>query len=177
MNYHIFEIINGWAGRSDGLDDLMEFLATTLIYAIFALTALLCGYALYRRRIRAVVLTAVALALAFAAALVTSHLSHEVRPFQSHRVVQLIPHEAGVALPSDHATAAFTMAFAIGVFVHRGWAIVLAVAAAAIGFGRVWVGVHYPGDIAAAVLIAVAAVAVTAAADRYLRRAAAVPTS
>jgi undecaprenyl-diphosphatase len=32
VNYHQFELINQRAGRADGVDDVMEFTATWLIY-------------------------------------------------------------------------------------------------------------------------------------------------
>jgi undecaprenyl-diphosphatase len=170
MNYHIFQVINGWAGRSDGVDDLMEFTATALIYAVFAAAGILGLLALRRRRIRALTLTGAALLLAFLTATLVSHLSHELRPFQGHTVTQLIAHEPGVSMPSDHATAAFPLAIAIGVFLRTWWAIALAIAAAAIGFARIWVGIHYPDDIIVALLIAAGAVLVVACADMLLRR-------
>ena len=34
-------------------------------------------------------------------------------------------------------------------FLHRGWGALLTVAALIIGLSRVWVGVHYPGDVLA----------------------------
>ncbi len=170
MNYHLFSLINGWAGRSDGLDDVMEFLATTLIYVVFAGAFVLGAQALVRRRIRALVLVGASLAVAFAVAMVLSRLNDQVRPFQTHHVHQLIAHEPGVSLPSDHATAAFTIAVAIAAFLHRGWSILLGAGALAIGFARVWVGVHYPGDILAGLVIAVLAVGIVALGDRVVRR-------
>jgi undecaprenyl-diphosphatase len=166
VNYQLFQAINGLAGRADGLDDAMEFAANWLIYGVFAVAAALVGAALYERRRRPVGQVAVALALAFVAATAISHLSGEVRPFQTHHVHQLIAHENGTSLPSDHATAAFTIAVAIGVFLHRRWGAVLLVAAAVIGLARIWVGVHYPGDIATALVIAVLAVGAVALAGR-----------
>jgi undecaprenyl-diphosphatase len=152
----------------------MEFTATALIYAVFVAAAILGLLALRRRRLRALALTGAALALAFLTATLVSHLSHELRPFQGHTVTQLIAHEPGISMPSDHATAAFTLAIAIGVFLRTRWAIALTVAAAAIGFARIWVGVHYPADIIAALLIAVTAVLAVASVD-VLRRRRAVP--
>lgn len=175
MNYHIFEVINGWAGRDDTVDDIMEFAATWLIYLVFAAGAGLGGHALRRHRIRPLVLIAVTLAVAFAAATVLSHLSHQLRPFQTHHVVQLIAHDNGVSLPSDHATAAFATAAAVAVFLHRGWGAALATAALAIGVARVWAGVHYPGDIAAAALIGAVATALVWSAERLLRQRAGTP--
>lgn len=154
VNYHLFELINQRAGRSDGVDDVMEFAATRLIYAVFVVAAALVALALYRGQVRSVLETAAVLVLAFAAAVGLKLLSRELRPFQTHQVHQLIAHGGGVSLPSDHATAAFAIAFAIGMFLHRGWGVLLAVVAVLIGLSRVWVGVHYPGDILAAVVIA-----------------------
>ena len=169
MNYQLFALVNGWAGRWDGLDDAMEFAATGLIYLIFAVSAGLVATALYRRRLRPVVELGVALVLAFAGAQLLAHLSNEVRPFQSHQVHQLIAHEPGVSLPSDHATAAFALAFGVYAFLSRRWGIVLGVLALAVGSSRVWVGVHYPGDILAAAAIAGLAVLEVSMCSRWAR--------
>jgi undecaprenyl-diphosphatase len=154
MNYHLFEMLNRWAGHADTLDDIMELAATWLIYPVFGLAAAVVSAELYRRRLRPVLELGAALVLAFATAVALAHGSHELRPFQTHHVHQLIAHDPGVSMPSDHATAAFAIAIGIGVFLNRRWGLVLAVAAVAIGVSRIWVGVHYPGDIAAAAMIA-----------------------
>ena len=167
VNYRLFELINDHAGRIDGIDDVMEFAATRLLYLIFAVTALLAVATLRRRRIRPVVELGAALVLAFAAATVLAHSNSQQRPFQSHHVHQLLPHDAGVSLPSDHATAAFALAFGVYAFLNRRWGVVLAGAALVVGVARVWVGVHYPGDIlAAAVIAGLAVVAVSVASHR-----------
>jgi undecaprenyl-diphosphatase len=166
VNYQLFQAVNGLAGRVDGVDDTMEFAANWLIYGVFAVAAALVGQALRQRRRGPVVQVAAALALAFLAAQVLSHLNGQVRPFQTHHVHQLIAHENGTSLPSDHATAAFTLALAIGFFLHRAWGGVLLVAAVAIGLARIWVGVHYPGDIVAGLVIAVVAVAAVSLVSR-----------
>ncbi|MEU0556703.1 phosphatase PAP2 family protein [Dactylosporangium sp. NPDC006015] len=81
---------------------------------------------------------------------------------------ELIPHDAGGSLPSDHATAAFTIAVAIGWFLYRRWGITLLVTATVVGVARIWVGVHYPGDILAGLGIALASVLVIEAATRLV---------
>lgn len=168
VNYHLFELINGAAGRRDGVDDVMEFGATWLIYPVFLVAAALAALSLYRFRLRPVIDLAVTLFFAFAASTVIAHLSAEVRPFQAHTVHQLVAHGPGVSLPSDQATAAFALAVGVGLFLHRGWGWVLAVAALVVGFARVWVGVHYPGDVAAGAMIAVLA-GLTVIASRRIR--------
>ncbi|GAA0961315.1 phosphatase PAP2 family protein [Virgisporangium aurantiacum] len=166
MNYQLFQAINDLAGRLDPLDDAMEFAATWLIFGIFAAAAVTMVLAVRRGDRARVGDTAVALAVAFVSARALSHLNGQQRPFQTHHVHQLIAHGNGVSLPSDHATAAFTVALAVAVFLHRGWGIALLVAAAAVGLARIWVGVHYPGDILAGLAIAVLAVTAVLTANR-----------
>ncbi len=169
VNYLFFQLINDNAGRSGLLDALMVFAAQYLIFVVFAVVAVLGLLALLARRIRELVQTGAALVLAFLMATVLNHLSTQLRPFQTHQVHQLIPHDGGVSLPSDHATAAFALAFAIGAFLSRRWGLVLTAAALLIGFARVWAGVHYPGDILAAALIAGLAVLEVTVAGRWRR--------
>ena len=159
MNDQLFELLNREAGRFDSLDDVIEFAAQWLIYLSFAIAGILGCQALHRRQFRPLVQLGVTLVLAFGAATALAHISSQLRPFQSHPVHQLIAHDPGVSMPSDHATAAFALAFGIGTFLHRGWGVVLTVLAVVIGFARVWAGVHYPGDIAVGALIAALATA------------------
>jgi undecaprenyl-diphosphatase len=154
VNYRLFEMINSLADRADNVDDIMEFAATWLIYAVFAASAGVVGVALYRRRLRPVLELGTTLVLAFAMAAILGRLSSEQRPFQSHQVHQLIAHGPGVSMPSDHATAAFALAFGIYAFVDRRWGLAFTAAALLIGLARVWSGVHYPGDILAGTIIA-----------------------
>ncbi|WP_344513592.1 phosphatase PAP2 family protein [Dactylosporangium maewongense] len=63
---------------------------------------------------------------------------------------------------------AFAVAAAIGWFLHRRWGITLLVTATVIGVARIWVGVHYPGDILAGLGIALASVLVIEAATRLV---------
>ncbi|OKI65995.1 phosphatase PAP2 family protein [Micromonospora sp. CB01531] len=179
MNYHLFELINAAAGRSDPVDDIFEWAAMWLIFVLGVVAAVpvLCSV---RSRPAAVVRVAGALAVAFVVGQVVAAVSTEVRPFQTHSVHQLIPHAAGPSLPSDHATAAFAVAFAVGAFLSRRWGVALTVLATIIGFARVWAGVHYPADILAGVFIAAAAVAVVhtggRAYDRWARQRSSRPT-
>ncbi len=154
MNYQLFQLINSAAGRWTPVDNLMRFAAVDLIFVVFAGAAVVIIRDLVRRRTRNVLCLGATLVLAFGLGLVLAGTSREMRPFQGHRVHQLIPHAPGVAMPSDHATAAFALAFGVLVFLNRRIGLVLAVAAALIGFARIWVGVHYPGDVGASVLIA-----------------------
>jgi undecaprenyl-diphosphatase len=154
VNYRLFNLINSAAGHWAVLDHLMRFAAVDLVFLVFSIAGAVVLHALLQRRFRAVLCFGATLALAFALAQVLAHLSREQRPFQDHQVHELIPHTPGVGMPSDHATAAFAIAFGLMAFLSRRAGIALTPVAVLIGFARVWTGVHYPGDILAAALIA-----------------------
>jgi undecaprenyl-diphosphatase len=56
------------------------------------------------------------------------------------------------SFPSDHASAAFAIAFAVFIFDRRVGALFLG-AATVIGTGRIVVGAHYPADVLAGALV------------------------
>jgi membrane-associated phospholipid phosphatase len=111
--------------------------------------------------------------LASASALVSSGLALLVnqlvasiwlreRPFAAHpsaHVWGTRSHDP--SFPSDHASAAFAIAFAVFVYDRLVGSIFLA-AAVVVGAGRVMVGVHYPGDVAAGCLVGLASALVVA---------------
>jgi len=163
MDYRIERWINGPAGHHAGLDALMRGAANWGQWVFIALIAgwFLFGWARGHARDRQGALTA--LAAAAGALLVNQGLSHlwgRDRPFTDHpRVVHLlIGHGADGSFPSDHAAAAFAIA-AVLFAVHRRLGAVALLAAALMSVARVYVGVHYPGDVLAGALVGVAVAA------------------
>jgi undecaprenyl-diphosphatase len=154
VNYRLFNLINSAAGRWPAVDDLMRFAAVYLVFLVFSIAGAVVLYAVLRRRFREVLCFGATLAVAFGLGQALAHVSRERRPFQDHPVHQLIPHAPGVGMPSDHATAAFAIAFGLLVFLSRPAGIALTPVAILIGFARIWTGLHYPSDIVAAAFIA-----------------------
>lgn len=169
MNYQVLQALNSLAGHYPVLDDLMVFSATYLIYVVMA-GALLVGLPLLRRHDWTPLAAAAATAgLSFALGLIASRVFFEPRPFTTHPdIVLLIPHAAGKSFPSDHATAAFALGFAVLTFLSRRWGLVLLLAAAMIGVARVYAGIHYPGDIVGSAVISLVAVLVVRTLARRL---------
>ena len=113
--------------------------------------------------------TASALAAA-ALALVTNRLIAALwfreRPFLSHRIAHPWIDTRDASFPSDHSSASFAIAFAVVCFDPLIGGLFLA-AATTIAVGRLFIGAHYPGDVAAGLLVGlVSAVIVT----RFARR-------
>lgn len=146
MNYNLFHAINQFAGKSDWLDDIMEFCAQDIVWLIVAILAGLWITAKKsnQRMVFYAALSCV-VSLAIAALLISPEVNHP-RPFVGHHVTQLIPHAADPSFPSDHSTFAFSIAFSVW-FVRRRLGSVLLGLAVLTGFSRVYVGVHYPADI------------------------------
>lgn len=146
--------------------------------------------------LRAVVLwVGVACLLAFALNLALEHMVFEPRPFITRHVHLLVTHPADDSFPSDHAAWSFAvvgmLVFALPSVIVMTWRkraggkpgpgvaplvlplLVLPVAlgmACSIGLARVFVGIHYPGDILGGALDGLAAAGVVTLLRQWLRR-------
>ena len=103
--------------------------------------------------------SAAALASAGLALLVNQLIAHvwdRPRPYDTHPDVHTwVARSHDPSFPSDHASAAFGIAFAVLMFDRVAGALFVA-AAALVSLGRVLVGVHYPGDVLAGMLVGLA---------------------
>lgn len=153
MNYQLFQIINHFAGKWDLVDDLMEFFAQDIIWLMIAMIGVLWFTRKEQQQQSAFyALLSAVVALGIATVWISPEVN-QPRPFVLHVVHQLIPHNADASFPSDHSTLAFSLAFSL-LFTNRKWGIVALVLACLTGFARVYVGVHYPGDIAGSAALA-----------------------
>jgi len=99
-----------------------------------------------------------AAALAMVANQVVSHVWDRPRPFVAHAASThlLAAPSPDPSFPSDHAAAAFAIAFAVLAFSRWAGAGFLA-AAALIGLSRIALGLHYPSDVLAGMIVGWAA--------------------
>lgn len=114
----------------------------------------------------------VAAAVALLANQVISHLWERPRPFTTHAALThvLSARTTDPSFPSDHAAAAFAIAFAVFAFSRRAGALFLA-AATLISLSRIALGMHYPSDVVAGVLVGLAsATLVTHAGEAWVMR-------
>jgi undecaprenyl-diphosphatase len=162
MDYTIYRAINGLSG--DGpVDQLLRLLADDLPALLVALVALTFlapwGRRRWERRNGAVLAT-VSAGLALLLNQPIAHLVGRARPYVAHpaHAHLLITRSHDPSFPSDHATGGF--ALALGVWVYDRWlGTILLILAAILSFARVYVGTHYPGDVAGGALIGATVVA------------------
>lgn len=113
----------------------------------------------------AAVATVAASLLALLVAMVISPLVDSPRPFVDGGAVNYLAHVRDGSFPSDHATLAF--ALAAGLWARRptrlphAWLMLLGVALA-VGWARVFLGAHYPSDVAGGAVVGCVAVALSA---------------
>ena len=93
-------------------------------------------------------------------ALIVNQIVHTVwdrpRPYEDHPALSHPwSSSTDASFPSDHASASFAIAFAVLMFDRIVGALFL-VAAAVIGIGRLFIGAHYPADVAAGVVVGAA---------------------
>ncbi|MHB8643174.1 MAG: phosphatase PAP2 family protein [Gaiellaceae bacterium] len=159
MDYRIYHAVNefvadhAWLGRATNAFETWS--VPLLGIAVFGLWLLARpGGSLHWKLASASALASAALALLVNQAIAAfwdrsrPYLTHPSAHFWGTR-----KHDA--SFPSDHASAAFAIGFAV-LLVDRvaGWLFVAA--AVLITIGRVVVGAHYPGDVAAGLLVGAA---------------------
>ncbi len=93
-------------------------------------------------------------------------------PYADPSIVARIPLDADSSFPSGHALiVSLGSAFTLATFKRKWVAALLTVEAAVVSFARVYVGVHYPGDVVAGAALGVAiAFAGLLAERKYLER-------
>jgi undecaprenyl-diphosphatase len=93
-------------------------------------------------------------------ALIVNLVIHSVhdrpRPYEAHRISHPWSSSTDASFPSDHASASLAIAFTVLAF-DLPVGIVFVVIAGLIAVGRVFIGAHYPGDVGASALVALAA--------------------
>lgn len=81
------------------------------------------------------------------------HLFARPRPFTMlEQIVLLVPPETGPSFPSGHAASSFACALLLSCCYGKRAGIPSCLLALFISFSRIYVGVHYPGDVLAGIV-------------------------
>ena len=161
IDWSIFHTLNGQLRGDDPAQDAAELYNAWAIFALVAVTAMTWFLARPGGSLRSKLAAASAGVSAVVALLVNAvlgHLWYHARPFADHpkQTLLLVHHGADNSFPSDHASVAFAVAFAVLVF-HRRLGILLLAVAVGVGLDRIFVGVHYPIDVLTSVFVGLAA--------------------
>jgi undecaprenyl-diphosphatase len=156
MDYHVFRWANNLAAAHDGLEDALKaYVQASQI--VFALGLIVLFVFLGPRLRRAAVAAGLSAGLALLVAHFLATWVGRNRPFVDHPHAHLfLSHAADPGLPSEHATGAFAIAFAL-VLRDRVSGIIALVLALLLSVGRVALGVHYPSDVFAGAVLGLAA--------------------
>jgi undecaprenyl-diphosphatase len=156
VDWSLLHAVNYGVAARDWLEDPVTFFASAAVplYALatVGLWFLARPYGHPKWKLACVsALTSAGVALLINQAV--SHLWDRPRPFVTHQATHLLASPSpDPSFPSDHAAAAFAIAFAVYAFSRVGGAMFLGVAAL-IGLSRIALGLHYPSDVLAGLLV------------------------
>jgi undecaprenyl-diphosphatase len=155
MNMEFFRLINDLANKNIALDKIMIFFSKDVPYIFMAVIAIIfiLGVVSKNSSYRKVafstfVITAINLFLS----LVIGSIYYEDRPFVHNKVNLLMPHPTDASFPSDHATGTMSIALGLAKY-NKILSIILTIMSLIVGFSRVYVGNHYPGDVIGAYIM------------------------
>jgi undecaprenyl-diphosphatase len=156
LNLSLFSMLNADAGlagwRLWGAVLAADWLILLVPVALMLLW--LSGMAVYRQvAVRATLAVAAGLAVNAACGLLWFH----PRPFMAGVGHTFIPHAPDSSFPSDHATIMFTVALVFALsqaLAARRLGRLLLPVALVVAWARIYVGVHYPMDMAGALAVA-----------------------
>jgi undecaprenyl-diphosphatase len=154
MDLWLFERINGLAGHTPVLDQVMQALVSDYVGPTLQVLGLLGfwfegrGAGERRENQRAVLRAVVTLAVASVLVALCNALYFRERPFRYHEVHLLFYYPTDSSFPSNSATVVFSFATSVWLQ-NRRWGWPLVTLAAGFAFSRVYCGVHYPADVLA----------------------------
>jgi undecaprenyl-diphosphatase len=169
-NTWLFLQTNATAASPKSLILLARFLAATSVpVAIVCLAGLwIWGSTLKRAAILAATAGLLAaMTVNLAIGLVWFH----PRPFMLGIGHQLMPHAPETSFPSDHATFLWSLGLSLVLTrERRRWGYAIAVLGLATAWARVYLGVHFPVDMAGSLLVALGGSLLAKAVQPFLRR-------
>lgn len=169
MDEAVIRIFLAMHGRAPALDALVVFCAAVVPYFL-ALGFLIAGVMLFPRNLsrpfasakqRLYFILSTGLALLLSRGMVAPLIRFVypvARPFAAMHFTPLIAHTVNdPSFPSGHATVLFALALALWPQ-NKRWGIYMFAGAVINAVARVYVGVHWPSDVAAGAIIGAAAV-------------------
>ena len=152
MNTEVFYKINGLSEELPLLNQPMIYIAS---YTLYVLILAVVYYLIKGSQNRIMAVSAMlSVGVAVLLGRVAGIFHSNNQPFaELPNVNQLIEKAVNNSFPSDHTMIFFAVCFTFFLFKKPGRYLWMALACL-VGFSRIWVGVHYPGDIIVAAILA-----------------------
>jgi undecaprenyl-diphosphatase len=167
LDYRLFQYINGLAGHNAVQDHVFEALSS---YGPYVCVLVVVIMALRPATRLAAVFGFVSPCVAMAVNFLIGVLYNRPRPFVTHHVHLLLPHDPNASFPSDHTAGAVAIAMALWFFSRKA-GVPMFLLALLIGFSRIYVGHHYPTDVLGGLAVGVvSAIIVHQAGTKLVKR-------
>jgi undecaprenyl-diphosphatase len=160
IDWTVFHAVNSWVATREWLEDPVTAIAGMVVplYALATVALWFAARPYGSTRLKMASLSGLgAAAIALGANQVVLRFWDRPRPFVDHPNLThvLAARTADPSFPSDHAAAAFAIAFAIFAFSRRTGAAFL-LAATLVALSRIALGMHYPSDVLAGLVVGLA---------------------
>ncbi|MCA8867349.1 MAG: undecaprenyl-diphosphatase [Rhodobacteraceae bacterium] len=154
LNQFVFLLVNGSPGAVPGVQIVARLLAQWSIYAVAAIMLLAWVRGGSKARI-SLVLAGMTAVLGLLMNMAIGTLWYVPRPFAVGAGHMLMDHAVDASFPSDHTTVLFSVALSLlARTASRRWGMSALVVGIGTGWARVYLGVHWPLDIAGSLLVA-----------------------
>ncbi len=161
MDYSLFAYINTFAGKWLWLDSVAIFFANYFVYYLVA-GAVVVFFLIKNKKEKIRYLFLIGASVILSRLIITELIRliwHRSRPFVDHQVNQLIEHSASGSFPSGHIAFLFALSAAIYFFNKKiGW--IFLSLSFLVGLARIFVGIHFPLDVGAGIVVGVLSVIV-----------------
>lgn len=152
FNIDIFRAINDLGKQYAFLNSAMVFLAEYMVY-ILGLIIIAYWFTGFRKSRMLIIQAMVAFVIAEVIGKIAGNFHLNYQPFAVlPHVNKLVDHTVDNSFPSDHTILFFSICFSFWLVRKKtGW--LWLILALCVAISRIWVGVHYPFDVAVGALI------------------------
>ncbi|MCH6268711.1 MULTISPECIES: undecaprenyl-diphosphatase [Neobacillus] len=154
ININVFRMINNLGKQYDFLNPPIMAIAEYTLYVLI-LALVLYLFTGGRKNKVMVICSVFTLLMAEGLGKLAGMLHSNNQPFaELSNVNKLIEKAVDNSFPSDHTMIFFSLCVTFWLF-RRGWSFLWILLAVLVGFSRIWVGVHYPGDVLVAAILSI----------------------